>query len=121
TYGHHGWQCYSLPRTRVVARIGDDVVGMDISSIFFCYYKIQNLPINQTYTVTASYPGFYSEAEVVKLTLNKPNVEVSFSLERKPDDDNANIQENSNTYSYRILERILNINQHFNRQQNNNI
>jgi len=121
TYGHHGWQCYPLPRTLVVARIGDDVVGMDVSNILFHYYKIQNLPINQTYTVTASSSGFYSETETITLTLNKPNAKVSFSLERKPDDDNANIQENSNTYSYRILERILSINQHFNRQQNNNI
>lgn len=121
TGGHHGWQCYPLPRTRVVVRTGGEVVGMDISSIFFCYYKIQNLPINQTYTVTASYRGFYSETKVVKLTLNKPNVEVGFSLERKPDDDNVNIHGNSNTYSCHILEQILSISQHFNQQQNNNI
>jgi len=133
TFYLFGWGIYGLPFALVEARIGDVVVGKDRSSFLYCFYRIRRLPIDHTYTVTASsegyiehngkYFGFIPETTTVTLTADNPNVRIDFYLDTEPTDppDNANVQMKSNTYSFRILERILSINQHFNRQQNNNI
>jgi len=81
TYGHQGWMMYPLPGVIVEARSGT-LVKRDRSNIF-CYYKIRGLPVDHTYTVTASYPGFNSETITVTLTSDRPHVRVSFDLEKK--------------------------------------
>lgn len=90
-----GWGAYGLQFVLVKAEDGDTVIGKDRSNIF-CQYKISRLPIDTTYTVTASsealiekdgkYYGFYDLTETITLTEDKPNVNVDFVLKINYDD-----------------------------------
>jgi len=103
-----GWGMYPLPYTLVEARIGGNLIGKDRSGLLTCNYRIRRLPLDQTYTVTASHGGilehngkyyrFVPKTETVTLTADNPNVRIDFYLETEltdpPNNYNANTQVN---------------------------
>ena len=83
-----GWGVYELPFALVVAE-SEGITRQDRSNIL-SNYRINTLPLDKTYTVTASsniiieqqgkYYELVSESKTVTLTENEPNIEVNFAL-----------------------------------------
>jgi len=83
-----GWGVYELPFTLVVAE-SEGTSRQDRSNIF-SNYRINSLPLDKTYTVTASsnriieqqgkYYELVSESRTVTLTENEPSIELNFAL-----------------------------------------
>jgi len=85
-----GWGAYPLPNTLLEARIGDTLIDKERSGLLTCSYEL-NLPIGQTYNITASNAGkikindryykFVGYNRSITLTADNPNVRLDFFLD----------------------------------------
>ena len=74
TYQIVGWETYPAPFVHVRSGLKHDI------SDIYGYYELNNLPIGESYELTANKLGYEEVSIIVELTLEEPEIETNLLL-----------------------------------------